>query len=226
MSQGPWPWNGDIETYTIYVIHVEATPTQKRRCIFTKGTERWNRMFWNLGFHYMCTWVAVLVGRATSHMSQGPWPWNGEGPCLSSKGRTMGIGKVILCSDGLSNILWRGMDHVEGPSHILLVGTEGQPYLTSYISLFSLFFNFSLWVLHWWGRKGEHVGSSWEKRKDSNCIGFVLVFAHDCATCAWYVSIGTQWRMGKCPDFEHLLWEYEDEWLPCVDIGGKYRVHQ
>ena len=33
------------------------------------------------------------------------------------------------------------MDHVEGPLHILLVGKEGQPYLTSYVSSFSLFFN-------------------------------------------------------------------------------------
>ena len=44
--------------------------------------------------------------RATSHMSQEPWPWNGEGPWLSSKGRTMGVGKAVLCSHGLSSILW------------------------------------------------------------------------------------------------------------------------
>ena len=34
------------------------------------------------------------------------------------------------------------MDHVEGPLHVLLVGKEGQSYLTSYISSsFSLFFH-------------------------------------------------------------------------------------
>ena len=32
------------------------------------------------------------------------------------------------------------MDHVEGALHILLVGKGGQPYLTSYICSFSLFY--------------------------------------------------------------------------------------
>jgi hypothetical protein len=32
------------------------------------------------------------------------------------------------------------IDHVEGPLHILLVGNEGQPYLTSYIFLFLFLF--------------------------------------------------------------------------------------
>ena len=38
--------------------------------------------------------------RATSHTSQQPWPCNGEDPWLSSKGCTMGVGKVILGSHG------------------------------------------------------------------------------------------------------------------------------
>ena len=44
--------------------------------------------------------------RATSHMSQEPWPCNGEDPWLSSKGRTMGVGKAVLCSHGPSSIVW------------------------------------------------------------------------------------------------------------------------
>ena len=41
------------------------------------------------------------------------------------------------------------MDHVEGPLHILLVGKEGQPRFTSYMSSFvllfiTLFFSFIL----------------------------------------------------------------------------------
>ncbi len=44
--------------------------------------------------------------RATSHTSQEPWPCNGEDPWLSSKGCTMGVGKVISCSHGPSTILW------------------------------------------------------------------------------------------------------------------------
>ena len=34
------------------------------------------------------------------------WPWNGEDPWLSSKGHTMGVGKVVLCSHGPSSIVW------------------------------------------------------------------------------------------------------------------------
>ena len=44
--------------------------------------------------------------RATSHTSQEPWPCNGEDPWLSTKGRTMGVGKVVLGSHGPSIIVW------------------------------------------------------------------------------------------------------------------------
>ena len=39
-------------------------------------------------------------------MSQEPWLCNGEDPWLSSKGRTMGVGKLVLCSHGPSSIVW------------------------------------------------------------------------------------------------------------------------
>jgi hypothetical protein len=39
-------------------------------------------------------------------MSQEPWICNGEDPWLSSKGRTMCVGKVVICSHGLSSIVW------------------------------------------------------------------------------------------------------------------------
>ena len=53
------------------------------------------------------SWLMCEVAlRATSHMSQEPCPCNGEDPCLSSKGRTMGVGKGILCSLGPSSIVW------------------------------------------------------------------------------------------------------------------------
>ena len=39
-------------------------------------------------------------------MSQEPWPCNGEDPWLSSKGRTMGVGKAVLCSHRPSSIVW------------------------------------------------------------------------------------------------------------------------
>ena len=42
--------------------------------------------------------------RATSQTSQEPWPCNGEDPWLSSKGRTMGVGKATLGSHGTSSI--------------------------------------------------------------------------------------------------------------------------
>ena len=50
------------------------------------------------------TWLVTL--RATSHMSQEPWPCNGEDPWLSSKGRTMGVGIAVLCSHMPSSTVW------------------------------------------------------------------------------------------------------------------------
>ena len=44
--------------------------------------------------------------RATSHRSQEPWPCNGEDPWLSSRGRTMCVGKAIIWSHGPSSIVW------------------------------------------------------------------------------------------------------------------------
>jgi hypothetical protein len=44
--------------------------------------------------------------RVISHMSQEPWPCNGEDPWPSSKGRIMGVGKVVLCSHGPSSTMW------------------------------------------------------------------------------------------------------------------------
>ena len=44
--------------------------------------------------------------RATSHMSRELCPCNGEDPWLSSKGSSMGYGKVVLCSHMPSNIVW------------------------------------------------------------------------------------------------------------------------
>jgi hypothetical protein len=40
------------------------------------------------------------------HFTHEPWPCNGEDPWLSSKGRTLGVGKVVLCSHGPSSIVW------------------------------------------------------------------------------------------------------------------------
>ena len=47
-----------------------------------------------------------LKVRADLHMSQEPWPCDGEDPWLSSKGCTMGVGKAILCSHKLLSIVW------------------------------------------------------------------------------------------------------------------------
>jgi hypothetical protein len=50
--------------------------------------------------------VCEVALRATSHMSQEPWPCNGEDPWLSFKGHTMGVGIAVLCSHGPSSIVW------------------------------------------------------------------------------------------------------------------------
>jgi hypothetical protein len=61
------------------------------------------------------------------------------------------------------------MNHVEGPLRILLVGKEGQPYLTSNISSFSFFFHF--FFEFYIGVEGKHgVMDNIERRER----GFLL----------------------------------------------------
>jgi hypothetical protein len=62
-------------------------------------------------------------------MSQEPWPYNGEDPWFSSKGRTMGVGKAVLCSHGPSRIVWSEKDDVTRPLYILLAEKEGRIWL-------------------------------------------------------------------------------------------------
>ena len=50
--------------------------------------------------------LGVVSMRATSHKSQEPWPCNDEDPWLSSKSRTMGVGKAVLCNHRPSSIVW------------------------------------------------------------------------------------------------------------------------
>ena len=49
--------------------------------------------------------LAWLI-RTIGHMSQEPWPCNGEDPWLTSKCCTIGVGKAILCSHGPSSKMW------------------------------------------------------------------------------------------------------------------------
>ena len=59
----------------------------------------WSLSFRLSLFHGHNSWlVCEVVIRATSHMSQEPWPCNGEDPWLSSK--------AIICSHGPSSIVW------------------------------------------------------------------------------------------------------------------------
>ena len=88
--------------------------------------------------------------RATSHTSQGSWPWNGECPWLSSKGHNMGVGKAILCSDGPSNIVWSGNRPYWGTIACFIRGkkkdnpTSLVTYVHFYYYYFTFFFNFTL----------------------------------------------------------------------------------
>ena len=77
------------------------------------------------GSRFMCE--AAL--RATSHMSQELWPCDGEDPWLSSKGRTMGVGKTVICSHMPSSIVWSENGPCCKPLHILLVEKEGRIWL-------------------------------------------------------------------------------------------------
>ena len=67
----------------------------------------------------------VYLG-ATSHMSREPWPCNGEGPWLSSKGRSMCVGKAVTCSHGPSSIMWSENGPCCGTVAYFLANKEGR----------------------------------------------------------------------------------------------------
>ncbi len=58
--------------------------------------------------------------RAISHTSQGPWPWNGEDPWLSSKGRTIGNG----LPNSLNFLVYRGYKFIV--THARHLGFQGR----------------------------------------------------------------------------------------------------
>ena len=64
--------------------------------------------------------------RATSDMSQKLWPCHGEDPWLSSKGRTMGVEKTVLCSHGSSSIVWSENGPCCGTIAYFVGGKEGR----------------------------------------------------------------------------------------------------
>ena len=174
-------------------VQTKCTMKEKKIKCGKKDDEysNWRRWIWKK-MHLSNDEIMRL--RTTPHKSQGPWPWNSEGLWLSSKGRTMGVGLPILREDGFSNTVWSE----NGPCYILLVEKRGYS-ISLAIYLHCLIFHLFFLVLYPWWRKREHDGSYWEKREDSCCVGFILVFAHDCATWAWYTSIGIQQRMEKTP---------------------------
>ena len=109
---GTWDpvWNGPkpSKVYCSFPIHFTFTLKLKQYC----ASQAWI-------LNSKCTWVRLRVPRkrkrkrkelfplrATSHMSQEPWPCNGEDPWHSSKGRTMGVGKAVICSHMPSSIVW------------------------------------------------------------------------------------------------------------------------
>ena len=71
------------------------------------------------------------------------------------------------------------MDHVEGPSHILLVGKEGQHCLTSYISSF-FHFIFEFYIGE---EENESMMDHLERKEKILNVLDLLMFAHGCATC-------------------------------------------
>ena len=50
--------------------------------------------------------ITIVSALYLADASCEPQPCYGEDPWLSSKGRTMGVGKAILCSQGPSSIVW------------------------------------------------------------------------------------------------------------------------
>ena len=125
--------------------------------------------------HKQCRYRCIALGdhhhQSKGHFTQEPrqFPWNGEGPCLSSEGCTMGVGKAILCSDKPSNIVGSENGPCWGTIAYFIGGEKGQPCLIRYISSSSIF---SKKNLYWQERKWEHDGSSQEKRE--NLVVFAL----------------------------------------------------
>ena len=81
--------------------------------------------------------------RATSHMSQEPWPCNGEDPRLSSKGRTMGVGKAISCSHMPSSIVWSENGPCCGTIAYFVGGKRGEELVQ-----YNMFQILSLWEIY------------------------------------------------------------------------------
>jgi len=121
-----------------------------------RSSPSWPRRRGILSFLRVCRCLL----RATCHTSQGPWPWNGEGPCLSSKGRsTMGIGKAILCRDGPSNIrVWSENGPCWGTTTYLIGGKCGATYLTQWSGRF---LGIISWILMFASPTGLHVDILW-----------------------------------------------------------------
>ena len=143
----------------------------------------------------------------TSHTSQGPCSWNGEGPWLSSKGRSMSVEKPILCTLKHS-VKWE-WTMCERPLQVLLV--EMRSNLTSLVKYNPIIFFNLFWVLHWWGRK-ETMMDHLEKR------GRFLLHQLYIGVCTWLCNmclICKQWhsmKNRKMPWFWAFALKYEDEW--------------
>ena len=101
---------------------------------------------------YVWEWnkTILLHIRATSHVSQEPWPCNVEDPWLSSKGHTMGVGKAILGSHGPSSIFWSDNGPCCG-TIVYFVGGKGEEDLVQYnMSQIYKFERTTWWCLSTW----------------------------------------------------------------------------
>ena len=101
----------------------------------------WTLFFWALTF-FMVTALGSCVKwplrlRTTSHMSQELWPCNGEDPWLSSKGRTMSVGKAVTCSLGPSSIVWSEWTMLQ--DHCILCWREKEGRILFNIICFKLY---------------------------------------------------------------------------------------
>ena len=94
----------------------------------------WPHVTWDLGLgtplnHLRDNLFTLRIMRATSHMSQEPWPCNGEDFWLSSKGRTTRVGKAVLCRHGPSSIVWSE----NGPCYMTIAyfvgGKKGEAFV-------------------------------------------------------------------------------------------------
>jgi hypothetical protein len=128
---------------------------------------------------------------------------------LSSKGRTICVGKAILCRDMLSNILWNENGPCWGTIAYFIGGKEGQPSLITYVHSFSFHIFFGFYI----GEEEKKSMMDLLERRRRNFVALTLywwlhMIVHhvlDMQTLA----LNGEWKMLWFQAFALRVWRWE-----------------